>query len=73
MELLPVVSAHRSTIQINSDMLKQTQTEFWAVNMGKPPAYDPIKETEYMVTGDLAEAETDGVLQLPCLDLSARK
>jgi hypothetical protein len=46
-----------------SDMLKQTQTEFWAVNMGKTPAYDPIKETEYMVTGDLAEAETDGVLQ----------
>ncbi len=46
-----------------SDMLKQTQTEFWAVNMGKSPAYDPIKETEYMVTGDLAEAETDGVLQ----------
>jgi hypothetical protein len=46
-----------------SDMLKQTQTEFWAVNMGKSPAYDPIKETEYMVTDDLAEAETDGVLQ----------
>jgi hypothetical protein len=46
-----------------SDLLKQTQTEFWAINMGKPPAYDPLKETEYMVTGDLVEAETDGVLQ----------
>lgn len=45
------------------DLLKQTQTEFWAVNMGKPPAYDPIKETEYMATGDLGEAEADGVLQ----------
>jgi hypothetical protein len=45
------------------DMVKQTQTEFWAVNMGKPPAYDPIKESEYMVTGDLGEAETDGTLQ----------
>lgn len=46
-----------------SDMVKQTQNEFWAVNMGKPPAYDPIKETEYMITGDLAEAEEDGVLR----------
>ncbi len=45
------------------DMVKQTQTEFWAVNMGKPPAYDPVKETEYMVTGDLSEAEADEVLQ----------
>lgn len=45
------------------DMLKQTQTEFWAVNMGRPPAYDPIQETEYMLTGNLQEAEADGTLQ----------
>ena len=44
------------------DMLKQTQTEFWAVNMGKAPAYDPIKETEYMVICDLKAAEYDGTL-----------
>ena len=24
------------------DLLRQTQVEFWAVNMGKPPAYDPV-------------------------------
>lgn len=47
-----------------SDMLKHTQTRFWAVNMGRPPAYDPICETEYMATGDLSDAEYDGTLPL---------
>jgi len=45
-------------------MLKHTQTRFWAVNMGRPPAYDPICETEYMVTADLGAAEFDGALPL---------
>jgi len=45
------------------DLLKQTQTSFWAVNMGKPPAHDPIKETEYMVMGNLQDAENDGTLR----------
>lgn len=45
------------------ELLKQTQTEFWAVNMGKPPAYDPIKETEYMIKGSLEDAEEDGMLR----------
>ena len=44
------------------DMLRNTQTEFWAVNMGKPPAFDPVKETEYMVKGNLADAEHDETL-----------
>jgi hypothetical protein len=44
------------------DLLWQTQNEFWAVNMGKPPAYDPIAETEYLVKATLAEAEADGTL-----------
>jgi hypothetical protein len=47
-----------------SAMLKQTQTEFWAVNMGKPPAYDPIAETEYLVLGSLSDAEEDETLRL---------
>lgn len=46
------------------DMLKHTQTRFWAVNMGRPPAYDPICETEYMVLGDLGDAEYDGTIRL---------
>jgi hypothetical protein len=45
------------------DMLKQTQTKFWAVNMGRPPEYNPVKETEYLVQKSLVEAETDGTLR----------
>ena len=44
-------------------MLSQTQSRFWAVNMGKPPAYDPVAETEYLVEADLAEADYDGTLR----------
>ncbi len=44
-------------------LLKETQTEFWAVNMGKPPAYDPIRETEYLVKGTLSDAELDETLR----------
>jgi hypothetical protein len=45
------------------DMLKSTQTEFWAVNMGKPPEHDPMRETEYMITGDIRAAEADGAIE----------
>lgn len=44
-------------------LLNETQSRFWAVNMGPPPPYDPIAESEYLVEGDLAEAEYDGVLR----------
>lgn len=47
-----------------SELLKLTQTQFWAVNMGKPPDHDPIKETEFLIKGTLAEAEYDGALDL---------
>jgi hypothetical protein len=46
------------------ELAKVTQQAFWAVNMGKPPAYDPIRETEYLVHASLAEAEEDGTLRL---------
>ncbi len=46
------------------ELVKGTQTEFWAVNMGKPPAYDPVSETEYMVHANLADAEADDALSL---------
>ncbi len=46
-----------------SEMLRGTQTDFWAVNMGKPPAYDPLTETEYLVKAGLKDAEADGVLR----------
>jgi hypothetical protein len=44
-------------------MLKQTQTEFWNVNMGKPPAYDPINETEFMNKENITIAERDDTLR----------
>ena len=45
------------------EMFRGTQTEFWAVNMGKPPAYDPVSEVEYMVHAGLKEAEADETLR----------
>ncbi len=46
------------------DLLRQTQVQFWAVNMGKPPAYDPVEEAEYLVQSPVADAEEDGTLRL---------
>jgi hypothetical protein len=55
-----------------SDLLKKTQVEFWAVNMGKPPAYDPTAETEYLIKADLQEAEYDDTLRLLASTFDAR-
>ena len=46
-----------------TELLRGTQTKFWAVNMGKPPAYDPVSEVEYMVYADLKDAEADDTLR----------
>ncbi len=45
-------------------LLDNTQTEFWAVGMGRPPLPDPMRETEYLVRPDLGAAERDGALDL---------
>jgi hypothetical protein len=47
-----------------NELLKMSQNKFWAVNMGKLPAYDPIKETEYMLELGINEAEENGTLDL---------
>ena len=44
-------------------MLRETQATFWAVNMGKPPAYDPVAETEYLLQAGLDDAAEDGTLE----------
>jgi hypothetical protein len=46
-----------------ADLLGQTQSEFWAINMGWPAEFNPIKETEYMMKFGLGDAEKDGVLR----------
>jgi hypothetical protein len=45
------------------DLLKQSQTEFWAIHMGEPLSYNPIKETEYMLKYNIIDAEHDGNLK----------
>src|SRR5262245_38989287 len=47
-----------------ADLFQQTQTQFWAVNMGRQIVYDPIRETEYLLHLELPEAEEDGSLKL---------
>lgn len=44
------------------EALAETQVRFWAVNMGPPPAFDPIAETEYLVEAAIDEAEADDTL-----------
>jgi pyruvate phosphate dikinase-like enzyme len=46
------------------DLVQQTQSRFWAVHTGPPPAYDPMAETEYLVEKGLAAAEDDETLRL---------
>ena len=55
-----------------SEMLKNTQTMFWGVNMGKPPAYDPVKETEYMLNENIIVAEEDKTLRNVASTLDAQ-
>lgn len=45
-----------------AEMLKYTQTEFWAINMGKPPTFDPTRETEYLLKCPLGDAEYDDTI-----------
>lgn len=44
------------------ELLDETQTEFWAVNMGETSEYNPTRETEFLGKFDLLTAERDGVL-----------
>jgi len=46
------------------EMLKNTQTHFWGVNMGKAPAYDPVNETEYLVNEHIVVAEEANTLKI---------
>jgi hypothetical protein len=44
------------------DWMQQSQSTFWAVNMGRPPAFDPVAEAEYLIQPGLEDAEYDGTL-----------
>jgi hypothetical protein len=45
-----------------NELLKQTQTRFWAVNLGRPPEFDPVSEAEFMVKAELSDAALDASL-----------
>ena len=45
------------------DLMKYTQTKFWAIQMGMNTDYDPLGEDEFMTRGDLSDAEFDNTLR----------
>jgi hypothetical protein len=57
----PAYPSHGPPYGSVRDMLSNTQTAFWAVNLGQAP-YDPVSEIEYLIQADLTDAEYDGVL-----------
>ena len=52
-------------------LLRDSQTSFWAVRMGPLPAADPVRETEYLVKAGLSEAEDDESLRFTASTLDA--
>ena len=55
-----------------SEMLKNTQNNFWSVNMGRTQAYDPVNETEYMANNNIIEAEADKTLKYVASTLDSK-
>jgi hypothetical protein len=45
------------------ELMRQTQTKFWAINMGEPLVFDPTSETEYLLHKDITAAELDSSLR----------
>jgi hypothetical protein len=54
--LPPPVASARELVDV-------TQSRFWAVNVGPPPPYDPMAETEFLLQAGLDAAEADGTLR----------
>ncbi len=47
-----------------AEMMKNTQNSFWCVNMGRTTDYNPLLETEYMLSCQLEDADYDNTLRL---------
>jgi len=58
----PRYPRHAPPYGSTQELLKNSQTRFWAVNMA-PSRYDPINEAEYLVEVGLDDAERDDVLR----------
>jgi hypothetical protein len=59
----PRFPRHRPPFGSIGELLRNTQTEFWAVNMGSAPPYDPLNEAEYLVCAGLEAADYDDTLR----------
>jgi len=46
-----------------TDMMQNTQTEFWSVNMGKIVNYDPTRESENLSKNSISDADYDDTLR----------
>ncbi len=46
-----------------ADLLRKSQTRFWAVHMGRLPSLQADEETQFLTNGGLRDAEADGVLR----------
>jgi len=44
-------------------LVKESQIEYWAINMGEPEEYNPVKETEYLQLANIITADQDGALR----------
>lgn len=44
------------------DQIDNSQSYFWAVNVGEAPPFNPVTEMEYLLRCTVADAEADGVL-----------
>jgi hypothetical protein len=53
-------------------LIKFTQKDFWAVNIGNIYEYSPTNEIEYLVKCELNDAESDGVLDSVASTYSAQ-
>lgn len=53
---------HQPPFGSTRDLLKNTQTRFWAVRM-EPAPYDPVSEDEHLIENGLDVAEWDDVLR----------
>ncbi len=45
-----------------ADLLRNTQLQFWSIDMSGLSGYDPLKETEYLRQAHIMDAEPDGAL-----------
>ncbi len=67
----PAFPRHSPPFGSIQDLLKNSQTTFWAIHMGPAPPHDPISEAEYLVQAELADAEYDGTLRFTASTYSA--